>query len=194
MGNNNSTPGNTSAPTGNNTSAPTGNNGTKAVTNNNVNTPGTGKNTKNSTLTNAAAATPTTPVEEPAPAEEQVGGRRRRRRSHKRRRTHRRHRGGAANLTLRYTPNQTYTPTGPSFSMNNPTFSPSANSSRRSSVVSMSNEQMSAYANMPSESSTNNGTISRASFAPTTVRKNRKSRKNRKNRNRKNRKSRSRRN
>jgi hypothetical protein len=183
MGNNNSTP-------GNNTSAPTGNNGTKTGTGNNTSAP-TSKNTKNSSLTNAATATPPAPAPETTPNESetpQIGGyarranrRRGHKRSHRRRRTHRRYRGGAG-LTLRYPKGRAFTPTGPSFGMNNPTFSPSVNSSRRSSVVSMSNAEMSAYANMPSESLTNNGNIRRAAFAPTTVRKNRKSRKGRKNR------------
>jgi hypothetical protein len=72
--------------------------------------------------------------------------------------------------------------------MNNPTFSPSAspNTSRRSSTVSMSNEEMAAYSNIPS-TMTNDGYVRRTSFGPTPVRK---GRKNRKSRNRKNRKSR----
>ncbi len=168
---------------GNNASAPM-NNGSKPANN----------ATKNSSLTNAAAAAPPAAEPESAPAatnSAQAGGRRRRghKRSHRRRRTHRRYRGGAG-LTLRYPKGRAFTPTGPSFGMNNPAFSPSA--SRRSSVVSMSNNNMQAYSDLDTTSTTLNDYEPRASFGPSTVRRNRKNRKSRKNR--KNRKSRSRRN
>jgi hypothetical protein len=170
---------------GNNASAPTGNNTAKPANN----------AAKNSSLTNAAAATPA-PAPEPEPTTpEQAGGytrranrRRHHKRSHRRRRTHRRYRGGAG-LTLRYPKGRAFTPTGNSFGMNNPAFSPSANSSRRSSVVSMSNNNMQAYSGLDTTATALNDYENRASFGPSTVRrnrKNRKSRKNRKNRSRRN--------
>ncbi len=167
---------------GNNASAPM-NNGSKPANN----------ATKNSSLTNAAAAAPPAAEPESAPAatnSAQAGGRRRRghKRSHRRRRTHRRYRGGAG-LTLRYPKGRAFTPTGPSFGMNNPAFSPSANSSRRSSVVSMSNNNMQAYSGLNTTAAALNEYENRSSFAPSPVRRNRRDRKTRRNR-----KSRSRRN
>lgn len=165
MGNNTSVPAQENKKVGNNVAA-------NIMASNNV--------TSNNVTSNnvAVASTPN----------EQMGGKRRRSRKNRRQSRkirHRKRRGGAAGLTLRYPKNRAFTPTGPSFTMNNPTFRPEL-AVAEPEIRSLSEANLintNAFTGIDMTAAALNEVENRASFGPSPVRKNRKnrSRKNRRN-------------